>query len=101
MTRMLLTQAFLQYEYMSKKYGGDYMARWLLVCPHCNRKFPHVKINGDTVQKAFHDSYGTDPKPDLGEAHLRCPHCRMVSKYASFHLSCENDPGEAAKRKGA
>jgi hypothetical protein len=77
------------------------MARWLLVCPHCNRKFPHVKINGDTVQKAFHDSYGTDPKPDLGEAHLRCPHCRMVSKYASFHLSCENDPGDAAKRKGA
>jgi uncharacterized C2H2 Zn-finger protein len=77
------------------------MAIWLLVCPHCDHKFPHVKINGDAVQEAFPDSYGTDPKPDLGEPHLRCPHCRMESLYARFHLICENDRGEAAKGKGA
>jgi DNA-directed RNA polymerase subunit RPC12/RpoP len=69
------------------------MAKWLLVCPHCNHKFTHNKINGDAVQKGFRDSYGTDPKPDLGEANLRCPHCRMESLYARFHLIREDDPG--------
>jgi hypothetical protein len=73
------------------------MAQWLLVCPHCDHKLAHIKINGDAVHKAFVDSYGTDPKPDIGEATVRCPHCRMESSYTRFQLACENNPDESAK----
>jgi hypothetical protein len=83
-----------------KEMYGAYMARWLLVCPHCNHKFAHVKINGAAVAEAYRDSYGTDPKPNLGEANLRCPHCEMEPLYARFHLVCEDDRDESAKGKG-
>jgi hypothetical protein len=73
----------------------------VIALPPCNHTFTHIKINGDAVQKAFRDSYGTDPRPDLGETHLRCPHCRMESLYARFQLICEDAPGESAKMKGA
>jgi uncharacterized protein YbaR (Trm112 family) len=77
------------------------MAKWLLVCPHCNQKFAHIKINEAAVAEAYRDSYGTDPKPDLGEKNLTCPHCEMESLYGRFHLIREDDPDESAKGKGA
>jgi uncharacterized protein YbaR (Trm112 family) len=79
---------------------GAHMARWLLVCPHCNHKFAHIKINEHAVAIAYSDSQGTDPKPDLGEAKLSCPHCEMESLYSRFRLICKNDPDESAKGKG-
>ena len=39
------------------------MAKWSLVCPRCNHKFTHIKINEAVVAEAYRDSYGTDAKP--------------------------------------
>jgi DNA-directed RNA polymerase subunit RPC12/RpoP len=80
---------------------GAHMAKWLLVCPHCSHKFAHMKINDATVQEAYRISYGTDAKPDLGEAKLTCPYCQMESLYRRFHLVCEDDSDQPAKGKGA
>jgi hypothetical protein len=77
------------------------MARWLLICPHCNHKFSHSKINEATVAKAYRDSYGTDAKPELAEKKLTCPYCEMESLYRRFHLIREDDPDATAKGKGA
>jgi uncharacterized protein YbaR (Trm112 family) len=77
------------------------MTKWLLVCPHCNHQFAHVKITDRAVSKAYVDSLGTDPKPDLEERKLTCPHCEMESMYARFHLICEDDSGETGTGKGA
>jgi uncharacterized Zn ribbon protein len=77
------------------------MAKWLLVCPHCIQKFAHVKINEAAVEQAYRDSYGTDPKPDLGETKVTCPHCEMESLYRRFHLICEDETDESAKAKDA
>jgi hypothetical protein len=77
------------------------MAKWLLVCPCCNHKFAHIKINDAVVAEAYLDSFGTDPKPDLGEKKLSCPYCKMESLYSRFHLICEDDSDETATGKGA
>jgi DNA-directed RNA polymerase subunit RPC12/RpoP len=77
------------------------MAKWLLVCPHCNHKFAHSKINEKAVEEAYRDSFGTDAKPDLGEKKLTCPYCETKSLYSRFHLICEVGPDETAKGEGA
>jgi hypothetical protein len=77
------------------------MTKWLLVCPHCDHKFAHVKINDAAVTKAYLESFGTDPKPDVGERMLACPYCGMESLYRRFHLICEDDSDKDAKGKGA
>jgi uncharacterized C2H2 Zn-finger protein len=77
------------------------MGKWLLVCPHCNHKFAHTKIDEKAVEEAYRDSFGTDAKPDLGEKMLTCPYCQMESLYARFHLIHEDDADETAKGEGA
>jgi DNA-directed RNA polymerase subunit RPC12/RpoP len=77
------------------------MAKWLLVCPRCNHKFAHSKINEKAVEEAYRDSFGTDAKPDLPDKRLTCPYCEMKSLYSRFHLICEVDPDETAKGEGA
>jgi DNA-directed RNA polymerase subunit RPC12/RpoP len=77
------------------------MAKWLLICPHCNHKFPHAKINDAAVAEAYRDSFGTDARPTLPEKRLKCPYCEMESLYRRFHLVCEDDPDQTAKGKGA
>jgi hypothetical protein len=75
------------------------MSQWLLICPHCDHRFGHVKITDAAVQEAYRDSHGTDAKPDLGEKKLTCPYCQMESLYGRFHLICELD-SDKAKGKG-
>jgi hypothetical protein len=53
------------------------------------------------VTKAYLESRGTDPKPDIGERMLACPYCGMESLYRRFHLTCEDDSDKDAKGKGA
>ena len=77
------------------------MTKWLLVCPRCDHKFAHVKINDAAVTKAYLESFGIDSKPDLGERMLACPYCEMESLYRRFHLICEDDSDKDAKGKGA
>jgi DNA-directed RNA polymerase subunit RPC12/RpoP len=77
------------------------MAKWSLVCPRCNHKFTHIKINEAVVAEAYRDSYGTDAKPELPEKQLTCPYCQMESLYGRFHLIYEEDRDETAKDKGA
>jgi uncharacterized C2H2 Zn-finger protein len=81
--------------------GGTHMTKWLLVCPRCDHKFAHVKINDAAVTKAYLESFGVDSKPDLGERMLACPYCEMESLYRRFHLICEDDSDKDAKGKGA
>jgi hypothetical protein len=77
------------------------MTRWLLVCPNCDQKFAHTKINDAAVAEAFRYSFGTDPKPDLGEMKLACPYCWIESLYRRFRLVSEDDSDETATGKGA
>jgi len=77
------------------------LTKWLLVCPNCDHKFAHIKINDAAVAEAFRDSFGTDPKPGLGEINLACPYCGMESLYRRFRLICEDDSDETATGKGA
>jgi uncharacterized protein YbaR (Trm112 family) len=77
------------------------MTRWLLVCPLCDHKFPHIRINEETIQEAYLDSYGTDRKPEIGARKLTCPRCERESDYGQFTLIREDDSDESAKGKGA
>ena len=77
------------------------MTRWLLICPRCDHKFAHVKINDATVAEAYGNSFGTDPRPDLEEQKLACPYCEMESLYRRFHLICEDDSDKNATGKSA
>jgi uncharacterized protein YbaR (Trm112 family) len=86
---------------MSNEHEDTRMTKWLLVCPRCNHKLTHIKINEAAVAKAFRDSYGIDAKPEVPEKKLTCPYCQMESLYGRFHLVCEEDPDETAKSKGA
>jgi len=86
---------------MSNGKGDTHTTKWLLVCPHCDHKFAHIKINDAAVARAFRDSFGTDPKPDLEETKLGCPYCGMESLYRRFRLICEDDSNETATGKGA
>lgn len=77
------------------------MAKWLLVCPRCNHKFVHAKIDEKAVEEAYRHSYGADPKPNIPEKSLTCPFCQGEFLYGRFHLICEDEGNEPAKGKGA
>jgi uncharacterized Zn finger protein (UPF0148 family) len=86
---------------MSNGHGGTYMTKWVLVCPNCDHRFEHSKINDAAVAEAFRESFGTDPKPDLHQTKLACPYCRKESLYGRFRLISEDDSGETATGKSA
>jgi uncharacterized Zn finger protein (UPF0148 family) len=74
----------------------------LLVCPHCNHKFVHSKIDEKAVQEAYRDSYGIVAKPNLAVQKLTCPYCELASSYQRFQLMySEDDSDPAAKGHSA
>jgi uncharacterized Zn finger protein (UPF0148 family) len=77
------------------------MTKWFLICPRCDHKFPHAKIDDKAVEEAYRDSFGADAKPNIPEKRLTCPFCQMEFPYGRFHLVCEDDSGRPAKGKGA
>lgn len=77
------------------------MAKWSLVCPHCNHKFVHTMIDDKAVEEAYRHSYGADAKPNIPEKSLTCPFCQMESLYGRFHLIFEDEGDQPAKGKGA
>jgi hypothetical protein len=62
------------------------MARWLLVCPHCNHRFAHPKIDDEAIREVYRDSCEPMTKPNFAVEKLACPHCQVESRCRRFHL---------------
>jgi ribosomal protein S27E len=62
---------------------GDFMARWMLICRHCQCSFQQSEI---AVRKI--SDYFEPTKPELPKygAELKCPHCGHKTIYFTTDL---------------
>jgi hypothetical protein len=63
------------------------MARWILICPNCARRFSHSNIEPTAIQQSERDPFHVVAKPKLPDGEkLACPNCKMEAVYEAFEL---------------